>query len=395
MAIAGRTYSRTYRVQSKDDLLDFLLEAVQESGARLLFASPTDAAPLFLGLEVGAEERIGLLVYPFRCNHSIRGRAADEHRLQVRYGGEQSWVNDDHALGRDIAGVDVTLVLGLHLDAGVFIGLDPQLYDPLPMGISVEFKQHQVDEARATGWAVWERVNRSGTRRSTPRARNELETVVGFRPDRLLDYVRFEREASSLALDPPLRYRAAEAVSTRRTSGHATRHALEDEFGLDHIELMDIISDRGRLKIAVRGGVAEYHLQRHLEADPLVASVVQVDRDGPPDFDVDLRDGRRLSVECKNASPHGYARADQLGDAPGDPKVEVQKTRAQKGDPAGRLYRADQFDVLAACLFASTGRWDFRFRRSRSLSMDKTHPDRITPMQRVNVRWSSTISEAD
>ncbi|MEX2289418.1 MAG: hypothetical protein WD794_03715 [Mycobacteriales bacterium] len=392
-SIAGRSYARAYRVQARDDLVDFLLDAVAESGARLLFVSASAMAPLYMGLEVAEEERLGLLIYPFRCNPPpIKGRPVDEHRLQVRYGGERSWTGE-HPLGTDVARVDVTLVLGLHLAAGIFIGLDPALYNPLPMGISVEFKQHQVDEVRADGWSVWERVNRGGTRRSRPRARNQLETVVGFLPERLIDYVKLEREASTLALDPPLRYRAAEAVKSRPHRRRGTRHTLEEEFGLDHVALLDIISDRGRLKVAVRGGVAEHHLQHHLQGDPQVLSVDQVDRDGPPDFEVVLRDGRRLAVECKNASPHVYARADGPVDAVGDAKVEVQKTRAQKGDPAGRLYRPGQFDVLAACLFASTGLWEFRFRRSSSLLQDTAHTDRIAPVQRINRHWSRTISE--
>ena len=40
--------------------------------------------------------------------------------------------------------------------------------------------------------------------------------------------------------------------------------ALEDEFGLPALEILDIINRRNRCKIAVRGAIAEAHLLRHL-----------------------------------------------------------------------------------------------------------------------------------
>ncbi len=394
MAIAGRSYPHAYRVHRRRDLVEFLTQAVEAAGGVPRYVSESTIAPVYLGVEVAEDERLGLLCYPFRCNPPpITNRPPDEHRLQIRYGGEASWATE-HPLAQDVASVDVTLVLGVHLESRILLGLDPLLYDPLPMGISIEFKQADLEAVRSHTWHVWERENRRGRRRAAPRARHGLETLVGFAPERLLDYARLERHATALGLDPPLRFRAAQAAASRRHVAQGTRHALEREFDLDPTTLLTIIEERGRLKVAVKGGVAEYHLGDRLRSDPDVVDVEHVDRDGPPDFQVRLRDGRRVGVECKNASPKPYTRADEPDDAPGDPKVEVQKTRAQKGDPAGRLYRPDQFDVVAACLFATTGRWEFKFRASRSLARDATHSDRIAPMQRVNRLWSSRVSHA-
>jgi len=78
-------------------------------------------------------------------------------------------------VGFDPAGVDVTLVLGVHPDADLVVALDPVTYDPLPMGISVFFKDAEIDEARRLGWHVWERDNISGARRASPR------TELGWR----------------------------------------------------------------------------------------------------------------------------------------------------------------------------------------------------------------------
>lgn len=396
MEIAGRSYARTYRQSGKRDIVEFLADAVHQSGGRLLYASGHNRAPVFLGVETSQGERIGIMVYPFRCNPApIKGRPIDEHRFQIRYGGEDSWVAEEHPIGRDIAMVDVTILVGVHLQSELFVGVDPALYDPLPMGISVEFKEDHIDAALDDSWFAWERDARPGTRRETPRASDGLETLVAFTPDRFLDYVRFEREATDLALDPPLRYRAAIAAEAYgEETSSSTRHALEREFDLDHATLLSIIEQRGRLKVAVKGGVAEHHLETTLRNDPQVAQVLQIDQDGPPDFEVTLLDGTVLRVECKNASPNAYARVVEPDDASGDPKVEVQKTRAQKNDPSGRLYAPGQFDVLAACLFATTGRWEFRFRRSASLSRDATYPHKIAAMQRVNRLWSDSVTTA-
>lgn len=394
MAIAGRSYARVYRQSGKRNVVEFIADAVRASGGRVLYTSEVTRAPVYLGTETAEGVRLGILCYPFRCNPApIKGRPLDEHRLQVRYGGEPSW-GGNHAVAHDVAGVDVTVVVGVHLEQQVLVGLDPALYDPLPMGISIEFKDAHVDAARKDSWHVWERDNRTGTRREVPRARDGLETLTAFTPERFLDYVRLEREATDLALDPPLRFRAAMAAQPRQAMVEGARHALEDEFDLDHATLLNIIEQRGRLKVAVKGGVAEHHLEAVLNRDPDVLSVQQIDQDGPPDFEVTLRDGSLVRVECKNASPTAYARAGGENDAVGDPKAEVQKTRAQKGDPSGRLYSPDQFDVIAACLFATTGQWEFRFRRAESLVRDGTYPDKIAAMQRINRLWSPNVAGA-
>ena len=385
--LAGRSYAPVYRVTKRSDMHSFLISAVERAGGEVLYASPADRAPVYLGIQAERDERVGLLCYPFRCNPApIKGRPPDEHRLQIRYGGEQSW-GGVHPLGRDVARVDTTLVLGMHLELGLLIGLDPLRYDPLPMGISIEFKQADLDQARRSGWHVWERENRPGRRRGESRVGEGLETLLVFTPERLLAYAGFERRASGLGLDPPLRFRAAEAVATDPIlpSGRGG-HELESQFELSSHEILEIIAHRARLSVAVRGGVAEHHLQSHLDGDELVSSASPIDRDGEPDFEVRLADGRRVLVECKNVSPNTYAG--------GIPKVEVQKTRSQRDDPAGRFYRPEQFDVVAACLFAVTGHWEFAFKATAAMDRHERHPDRLAVLHRVDETWSSTLAGA-
>jgi hypothetical protein len=385
--LAGRSYAQVYRVMERDDVHAYLLQAVERAGGEVLYASEPNRAPVYLGIQGPRDERIGVLCYPFRCNPPpIKGRAPDEHRLQIRYGGEASWFNQDHRVGLDIAGVDTTIVLGVHLQADLLIGLDPLRYDPLPMGISIEFKQADVEEAQRSGWHVWERATRPGQRR-TSRTREGLETLIAFRPERLLAYVGFERRSSGLGLDPPLRFRAAEVAATDPiVPGYGGGHELEEEFGLSSTEILELIAQRARLSVAVRGGVAEHHLARHLHDDVEVASSALIERDGQPDFEVGLVDGRQVLVECKNVSPNTYA--------DGAPKVEVQKTRSQRDDPAGRFYRPEQFDVVAACLYAVSGAWEFRFKATADMARHQAHPDRLAVLHRVDDSWSTTLAGA-
>lgn len=246
-------------------------------------------------------------------------------------------------------------------------------------------KDADIEQAQRKGWHVWQRDNVSGVRRPTARTALGVETVVALAPERLLDFVRLERNAQSLGLDSPLRFRAAlAAAKPRRGSGS---HALEQELGLSGAEILDIIRERPRLGMAVRGGVAERHLHRVLVADPTVSSVKLAQQEGPPDFHVVLRSARqRVTVECKNASPTLYA--------DGTPKVETQKTRASKNDPKSRLYDPSQFDVVAAAMFGPWGRWEFRYKRSELLVRNPVHPDRIAAIQRIDESWKRTLADA-
>jgi hypothetical protein len=385
---SGRSYARTYQGLRRRSHHELIEQAVRRSGGRVLTSTGPNRAPLFLGIEGTEGDRLGLCAYVFLANHEkTKNRPADEHRLQVRYGdvSDATWREQVHSLGFDPLGADVTLVLGAHLEADLIIGLDSLVYDPLPMGISIFFKHADIEQARSSGWHVWERDNISGVRRSTPRTEQRVETLLALKPERFLDYVRFERDALSLGFDPALRFRAAhDGAYVGRTSG---LHTLERELSLSGTEILDIIGERPRLGMAVRGGVAERHLQRVLEADAAVVKVDLAQQEGPPDFFITLDGDRgRVAVECKNASPKMYA--------DGTPKVETQKTRASKGDPKSRLYEPSQFDVVAACMFGPWGRWEFHYKRSELLKRDAEFPDRIAAIQRIDDTWEPAIGKA-
>jgi hypothetical protein len=381
--VAGRDVGDVYRVSGRRDLHSFLLDAVGSSGGRLLYASDANRAPVYLGIQASSDERIGVLVYPFRITrNTIRNRPADEVRGQLRYGSEDSWERP-HPVAKDIAGVDVSLVVGIDLEDEVFVGLDARLWDPLPMGISFYAKAAEIELAQEQSWRVWEKVNRSGTRRRAPRSPSSLETVVAFQPHRFIDYIRLERRASSLRLDPALRFTAAEAMRHHAPDEPQRRHVLEEQFALTSEQILDIIGGRNRLSVAVRGGVAEHHLERRLREDPSIADVRRLDVDAMHDFDVTTVAGEVLRIECKNASP-------KLN-AAGEFRVEVQKTRSSKSDPASRFYPVDSFDVVAACVFSATGQWDFWFGHTAEMQRHATFSDRLAPIQVVTSAWRPNL----
>lgn len=141
----------------------------------MLYASDPGRAPVYLGVQLGSDERIRMLVYPFG-SPTTRSRAAPTMRSrgQLRYGSEGSWKRR-HPVGRDITGVDVTMILGIDpARRRLPIGLDANLWDPLPMGISFYAKAAEIERAQETGWHVWEKENRGGNKHTEARSPTDL-----------------------------------------------------------------------------------------------------------------------------------------------------------------------------------------------------------------------------
>jgi hypothetical protein len=115
----------------------------------------------------------------------------------------------------------------------------------------------------------------------------------------------------------------------------------------------------------VKGFVAEYHLEKmlnELKNEGILQSVERVDADGEPDFRIKSYKGT-FRVECKmvmSAKPY----------SDGDFKIDFQRTRNSPSDPLSRFYKKTDFDIVAACLYNQTGRWEFRFIRTADLPVD-------------------------
>jgi len=383
-SLSGRDYiPKLYRIQpSRREVVDLLTGGIEESGARVVSCSFPDAmlAPIVIGAEDSEGHRYGLLTYPFTTTkRMIRNRPASEHRFQIRYGDPERVRTEPNPLGHDPAGIDVTLVLAVDPENQTVVGLDPLVYAELPMGVSGYYNDDNAAAVLEHGWATWAK-EKTRPRTDQGEGWEGIESMVGFTPNRLLDYARFEALATNLGLETGLRLRLADEF----TKGSIERHELEDLFGLDAATILDIVDSNFRLGVAVRGSVAEHHLGRVLADDPAVAEVEPIDKDGQPDFRVTLTDGRVLTIECKNALRETYRT--------GEAKVETQKTR---DSGAGRKYPYDAFDVLAACMFSVSGRWTFKFKRAAALTPWAQDPTRIGAIQRVDNSWSDALSELE
>ncbi len=404
--LAGRSYiPKRYRIsKSRTPVVDLLLKGIEDGGGRVVSSSfpAKRLAPILVGAEDGDNHRYGLLVYPFTTTRrATRNRPATEHRFQIRYGDPERVRHEPNPVGHDPAGVDITLVLAVDPETGIIVGLDPLVYAQLPMGISGYYRDTNAEAVRVTGWAWWAR-EKTRPRTAQGEAWDGLESMVGFRPDRLLDYARFEALATSLGFDTGLRavqtQRAANQAGLATSLGFDTglrlslaehfvdgtigRHDLETLYGVSAATILDIIESNFRLGVAVRGSVAEHHLGNLLDGDPCIAGYETIDEDGMPDFRIWLGDGRELTIECKNALSETYK--------DGDAKVETQKTR---DSGAGRKYAYDAFDIVAACMFSVTKRWTFKFKWARDLTPWTTDNTRIGAIQRIDDTWVDSLDD--
>ena len=290
--VAGRLVPRINPVSGRADIHEFLLDAVTRSGGRVLYASNPARVPVYIGLEDRNEQRLGLMIYPFRMNRlRTRNRPSDEIRGQLRYGAEETWPGEDHFVARDIAGVDTTPLAGVYPEEDLLLGNRSTSVRPAAAG------NQRLREGPACSRGPRARLDRVGRknharqRRAAPRAAEGLETFVGFRPGRPPDYARFERRASELGLDPPLRYAAAgDAAARRRNSQVASRWAqagteLRPDRAPDpgHHPQPDAAGSGGQ----GRGGRVPPR-QRPGER-PCGGAVAALDQDAQPDFDVRLR----------------------------------------------------------------------------------------------------------
>jgi len=359
-----------------------MTEALQAEGCRIIFCGPPNQAPFRITFETPEGERMGIMAYAFLANQVVtNNRPEDEHRFQVKYGSRDG---TEHCIWQDPCGLYTTLFLGIDPALGFFVGADPVLHNPTKMFISIEFKQRNAHEILNRGWHSWERERKSNSRAP-------VEVLVGGRRESFLSYIRFEREA--LGEGQGHRQLIAERVglagmvgvkgstSHRLIVPHPARlHELAEEFELSEAEVMDLIESAPRLKMAVRGWVAEEHLYREIRGWPDVSDCQRVTVDRGADIKLRFR-GHALNVECKNV----LRKTNRAGLA----RVDFQRTRAAKGDPCSRYYSPNEFNIVAACLHAVTESWEFRYVVPERLDPHKKCSGKIASNVKVDSRWQS------
>lgn len=173
-------------------------------------------------------------------------------------------------------------------------------------------------------------------------------------------------------------------------------HPLEKSLNAPAADIMEAISRGFRAQVDVKGKLAELYLARMLDglrAANLIDSFTWNDKDGLPDFLVEHA-GKSLVVEVKNVR----SGINKKLSGPGWGTVELQKTR-NGVDGEGkktRGYLRDHFDVLGACLFNQTGRWEYRFAESKDLAVRAKDASVLEVFQRVDYHpgqvWRSDLS---
>ena len=319
------------------------MQALEGAGCRVIHRPPANVAPFRFTFETPAGERLGIMAYAFLANSKVtKNRPDDEHRFQVKYGSDDGSL---HEVWQDPFGLYTTLFVGIDPERELFVGADPVLHNPTRFFMSVEFKQAQVDEIVKAGWHAWERERRTRGEESEP-----VEVLVGGTAKNFLRYVRFERDAfgedqghrqllaEKLALAPQSVPPPSTSVLTPTP---ARLHDLAREFEMSEVEVLDLISSARRLKMAVRGWVAETHLVRFLGAVPGVTECSRSDEEGGPDVLLRFEGSRPISVECKERPPRADGCRPRSGRLPTDARVEkrpmlsvLQRNRLRRG---GRL----------------------------------------------------------
>lgn len=396
----------TFRVSpnGRAPLIEFIESALRNSGCILLHRSPDGQAPFRFSFITPWGERMGIVAYAFLANQRVtNSRPPDEHRFQLKYGSKPTGTTDEnlHDLWQDPFGLYTTLLIGINPERGFFVGADPVLNSPTRLFISKEFKEAHVERIEADGWFTWTR-DQLPKRHLADLETQAAETMVGGTADNFLKYLLFEREvlgedqghrqlvAERFASVPLLQGASAvrdipELSPDMPMMSPARLHALEREFQLGSNEILQLIANAPRLKMAVRGWVAERHLQAVLESLPEVTSVIPIEQDGKPDFQVEMRGGRRpVLVECKNVL--------RVSDSHGNPRLDFQKTRASKGDPCSRYYSTKDFQVLAACLHAKTERWEFAGRLTAEMAPHRKCEGKLASNVVIDDAWERDLA---
>jgi hypothetical protein len=353
---------------------------------------------------------MGIVAYAFLANSKpTKNRPTDEFRFQAKYGAND---NALHYLWQDPLGLYTTLFLGISPTDGFVVSFDPVFHSPLYFYSSYEFKLAQVEEIKDIGRTCWEREHlgsradrRRGNReseeaRDSSQLRAGFEVVVGCTRNRFLSLIRFERggkgldqgnrqllfeRAFDIGQQNLANARLTEPAAPAEIADLAS-HPLLQELALTPDELLSVIAEARRLKMAVRGWVAEEHLRRAVSAVDGVSGCIRLDEEGGPDLRLSWNGSRPILIECKNVL--------RRKNAAGLARIDFQRTRAAKGDPCSRYYAPDDFDLVAACLHAVTEKWEFKFRPSTSLMAHKTCVGKIASNLLVDSNWTENISDA-
>ena len=174
--------------------------------------------------------------------------------------------------------------------------------------------------------------------------------------------------------------------STPRRRRDNIGHPLEELLNAPAEDILDAINSGFRAQVDVKGKLAELYLCRRLEAlqeQGIISELRWSDKDGEPDFFLSYKE-RPLTVQCKNVRS---GKEQCRGGKTGSFRVELQKTRGGVDPKTGektRLYRPDEFDVVAVCLFNQKRVWEYVYGATRDLAHHRQQTDRLDVMHPIS-----------
>src|SRR2546421_195715 len=131
-SLSGALTWKTYSVRSadKEPLRTFLLDALQMRHCSIVHASEPSRAPFYIVFQTPDGNRHGLLAYAFFANFkATKNRPSNEHRFQIKYGGNLKGVLD---VAIDPHILITTIFLGIDTERSVFVAADPVMNTPAP-----------------------------------------------------------------------------------------------------------------------------------------------------------------------------------------------------------------------------------------------------------------------
>ena len=187
---------RRYSGLRRNEIVARIEQALRECGVETLVRADPTTAPFEFTVKTPTGVQRELVCYAFTANRYRRGRRAvrqprfpDHVRKRRRSLSTALFRPSWHK---------TTLLFGVHLEMGLFVGVDPRMHSPTWFPRSVAFKTSDLEAARAQGWHGWERERSDARHKVRPEESLLTETVIAFRPDQFLRYVEFERLASGL-----------------------------------------------------------------------------------------------------------------------------------------------------------------------------------------------------
>ena len=367
-----------YNVQGRKRLIERVSNAIADSGGTILSFPNPSTAPFDFTIRTTEGKVWKLVCYIFLANkYRQAGRPDDEHRFQIKYGSD---FQRYHSIFIDPTADKLTLMFAVHDELDLFIAVDPNMHNPTWFSKSIELKEAELKRALKAGWHCWERERSPGRRKEKmPHENFQTESLLAFSPKHILRYIEFESVAGGL--ETGLRVKAARNLSNREY-GASGAHPLEIAYNMSKAAIFDLIASERYLNVAMRGSVAEFHLAAHLPKIRGITDVVRLREVGQPDLQFRFA-GKTITVECKNV--RSVLRK-------GDPQVDFQRTRNSKGDPCSRFYSFDSFDILAACLYPVTEKWDFQFCFTKDLPPHDRCPGKIDhKVSLKGTHWSNDL----